>query len=86
MTLTQTDLKTAVEVAEKRRQTIANHRYSELQLSLTATSGSRATRLETGGIDILAETDRQLYRAKQSGRNQVAYAVSALGIGTEAET
>jgi diguanylate cyclase (GGDEF)-like protein len=71
--LAETDLKTAVDVAEKLRQAISKHQYSELALSLTVSIGVSSSSDEGHGGEILANADDQLYRAKQSGRNQVAF-------------
>ncbi len=75
LVLIETDLCGAVQLCEKLRRNVAAYPWSELAPDLEVTcSFGVCSDLELPFPLLLAEADRQLYRAKLAGRNQVAAA------------
>jgi diguanylate cyclase (GGDEF)-like protein len=77
--LPETDPSGAVAIAEKIRRCIMtraiSHRGSNLAYCVTASLGVATIQCTTSGsaVDIVAQADEQLYRAKSCGRNRVEF-------------
>ena len=75
--LGETDYNTSLEIAEKIRETIQNlgivHGIGRAEDFLTVSIGTASTIPESGADckDLIAAADRQLYLAKEAGRNRV---------------
>ncbi len=74
--LAQTDRNTAVEVAERLRQQIADEklRVEGRELHITLSAGIALARGKTSFEQLYADADAALYQAKHSGRNKVVVA------------
>ena len=77
MLLTRTTLEDAVQIAERIRQSTADVpvEFEEHLIPITVSIGigCHLGSSECHSSDLLADADKQLYVAKQSGRNQVQY-------------
>ncbi|MCL1066400.1 GGDEF domain-containing protein [Shewanella olleyana] len=72
--LPNTDLEQAVEIAERLRLSIEQHQFSfnDIKLQFTVSLGVSVRHTETGSLaDMIKCADTGLYKAKNSGRNQV---------------
>ena len=79
--LTQTDLGAALAIAERIRHKVADARYAAAGGTLLAATLSvgvamldRSRPAGSAGMDLVAEADAAMYRAKNSGRNRVTAA------------
>ncbi len=73
--LPDTDLKTAVVVAERVRSTIENHKYlfNEIVIPVTSSLGVSQWKPQYKTVsDFMDAADKLLYKSKQGGRNQVS--------------
>ena len=80
--LPHTGLSEAVQVAGKIRSAVEEYPWSELGdgLGVTTSAGVTEARREQDATELLAAVDRELYRAKRSGKNRVC--ASQLESGT----
>jgi diguanylate cyclase (GGDEF)-like protein len=77
--LPATSLTDTLEVAEALRRGVADLRFGEGDATIRATASIGVASLRDGDdtlVDILKNVDRQLYRAKNGGRNRVELAPS----------
>jgi diguanylate cyclase (GGDEF)-like protein/PAS domain S-box-containing protein len=88
--LPETDSNGAVAIAENIRREIMAlaipHKKSKIATCVTASLGVITVQCTVGGsiVDILTQVDKQLYRAKSSGRNRVKF-ITTHNVGDEIE-
>ena len=71
--LPETGLYEAQKIAERMRQAIEQQNivtHNNIHLRITASLGVACT--DNNSVDLIADADQALYRAKESGRNQIA--------------
>ena len=74
--LPKTNLKNAFEIAERVRSLVESYKfvYSEQRLPVTASVGVSDYRSGVeSGLDLFKRADKAVYKAKDSGRNQVQF-------------
>ena len=69
--LPHTNIEGSKTVAEKIRESIAKHKFTELNIDITASFGVSQMNEEDSVDTLISKSDKNLYEAKNSGKNKV---------------